>query len=108
MTQAATSPIMRLVRPELLDMAGYEPVEPVEAVAQRYGIPLDRVAKLDGNENTYGPSAVVRESIVQASLEFYSDPDQRALRAALSEYTGVPAAMIVAGHGSDELIDLVG
>ena len=37
----------------------------------------------------------------------YPDPEQRALRAALAEYTGVPAANIFPGHGADELIDLL-
>jgi histidinol-phosphate aminotransferase len=99
---------MRFVRPELLEMAGYEPVEPAEAVARRYGIPADRIAKLDGNENTYGPAPAVVEAVAGAAFEIYPDPDQRALRTALAEYTGLPSAMIVAGHGSDELIDLIG
>ncbi len=93
MTQSVNS-IMRLVRPELVGMAGYEPVEPAEAIARRFGVSLDRIAKLDGNENTYGPAPAVVKAIAKASFEIYSDPDQRAL--------------IVAGHGSDELIDLVG
>ena len=37
----------------------------------------------------------------------YPDPEQRALRAALAEYVGVPAANIFPGHGADELIDLL-
>jgi histidinol-phosphate aminotransferase len=99
---------MRLVRPELLNMAGYEPVEPVEAIAKQYGIPLNRVAKLDGNENTYGPSPAVLDALNQTPFEIYSDPDQRALRQALAEYTGLAPDQIVAGHGSDELIDMIG
>lgn len=99
---------MRLVRPELLGMAGYEPVEPVEVMARRYGVPTDRIAKLDGNENTYGPARAVAQAVAEAVLEIYSDPDQRSLREALEVYTGLPNALIVAGHGSDELIDLIG
>jgi histidinol-phosphate aminotransferase len=108
MTQAGDRSILRLVRPELLGMAGYEPIEPVEAIADRYGVPIDRIAKLDGNENTYGPTPAVVEAIAHAPFEYYSDPDQRPLRAALAEYTGLPPSMIVCGHGSDELIDLLG
>ena len=37
----------------------------------------------------------------------YPDPDSTALRHALSEYIGVDATHIVAGHGADELIDLI-
>lgn len=108
MTQTSASSVMRLVRRDLLGMEGYEPIEPIEAIAGRYGVPIDRIAKLDGNENTYGPTPAVIDAIARAPFEFYSDPDQRSLREALSAYTGVPGSMIVAGHGSDELIDLVG
>ena len=37
----------------------------------------------------------------------YPDPESTALRHALSQYTGIDATHIVAGHGADELIDLI-
>lgn len=88
-------------------MAGYEPVEPVELIAAKYGTPPDRIAKLDGNENLYGPGPAAARAAAHASFEIYPDPDQRRLREALAAYTGLPPAMIVAGAGSDELIDLI-
>lgn len=105
--RAVEQDLMRHVRPDLLGMAGYEPVEPVEAIAARYGIPQDRIAKLDGNENLYGPCQGAIDAVVQTPFERYPDPDQRALRAALAQYAGVAPELIVAGHGSDELIDLI-
>lgn len=100
--------LMRMVRPDLLEMAGYEPVEPVDEIAARYGIPPDKIAKLDGNENIYGPCQAAIDAAGRAAFELYPDPDQRPLRQALADYTGVGPEMIVAGHGSDELIDLIG
>ena len=88
-------------------MGGYEPVEPVAACAERFGIPPERIAKLDGNENLYGPCQAAVEAVARTPFEIYPDPDQRRLRAALAEYTGLPPERIVAGAGSDELIDLV-
>ena len=41
-------------------------------------------------------------------LHIYPDPQSTELRAALAENTGVPAERILAGHGADELIDLLG
>jgi histidinol-phosphate aminotransferase len=108
MVSKSAAGILRLVRPDILAMIGYEPIEPSDVVAERLGIPEDKVAKLDGNENPYGPPPRVLE--VLGSLETYNrypDPAQRALRAALSEYTGVGPEYIVAGHGSDEIIDLL-
>lgn len=101
--------VMRFVRPDLLRMAAYEPVEPVEVAAARLGVPPERIVKLDGNENLYGPSpGAVAALAGHAGYNIYPDPDQRRVREALAAYAGVPAEHIVAGAGSDELIDLLG
>lgn len=100
--------VMDLVRPDLRAHATYEPIEPVEVLAARLGVAPERIVKLDGNENLYGPSPRVREALAaHDGYHIYPDPDQRAVRAALAEYTGVSAEHIVAGAGSDELIDLI-
>lgn len=97
-----------LLRPDLRDHVAYEPIEPVEVLAERLGVPPERIVKLDGNENLYGPSPLVREALAAYDgYHIYSDPDQRRVRAAIAEYTGVDAEHIVAGAGADELIDLV-
>jgi histidinol-phosphate aminotransferase len=97
-----------LVRPDLKQHAVYEPIEPVEVLAARLGVPAERIVKLDGNENLYGPSPRVREALAaHDGYHIYPDPDQRAVRAALAGYVGVSADHIVAGAGSDELIDLI-
>jgi histidinol-phosphate aminotransferase len=108
MTTKPASSILKLVRPDILAMLGYEPIEPSDVLAERLGIPAERVAKLDGNENPYGPSP----RAVQALASFdkyheYPDPQQRKLRDALADYTRVGPEHIVAGAGSDELIDLL-
>jgi histidinol-phosphate aminotransferase len=100
--------VMRFVRPELVRMAGYEPIEPVEVLAARLGVPAERIVKLDGNENLYGPSPRAVAAIAEyQGYNIYPDPDQRQVRQALAQYTGVPSECIVAGAGSDELIDLL-
>lgn len=89
-------------------MLGYQPIEPADLLAERLGVPAADVAKLDGNENPYGPSPRVLEALARFDgYHRYPDPQQRALREALAGYTGVGAEHIVAGHGSDELIDLL-
>ena len=55
--------IRSLMRPHLLDMEPYEGVDPPEVLAQRAGVPADRVIKLDANENPYGPSPKVVEAL---------------------------------------------
>jgi histidinol-phosphate aminotransferase len=100
--------ILKLVRPDILAMLGYEPIEPSDLLAERLGIPPDQIAKLDGNENPYGPSPRVVEALAQFdAYHRYPDPQQRRLRQALADYVGVGPEQIVAGAGSDELIDLL-
>ncbi|MEE8370002.1 MAG: histidinol-phosphate transaminase [Dehalococcoidia bacterium] len=89
-------------------MAGYEPIEPVDAVAARLGIPEEQIVKLDGNENPYGPSPAVAEALARFPYyHIYPDPEQRRLRSAIAGYVGVDEEQIVAGSGSDEPLDLV-
>ncbi len=100
--------VLKHVQPHILRMLGYEPIEPVNVIAERIGIPVDKIAKLDGNENPYGPSPRVLEALGSFdSYHRYADPKQRELRDAIGEYAGIGPEHIVAGAGSDELIDLL-
>ncbi len=67
----------------------------------------EQIAKLDGNENPYGPSPRVAEAVARARFELYPDPFHTALRAAVADYVGAPAERIMFGNGSDELLELV-
>jgi len=100
--------LLTLVRPEIRALLGYQPIEPSEVLAERLGIPPDRVVKLDGNENPYGPSPRVVDALARFDgYHRYPDPEQRRLREALAEYAGVGPEHVVAGAGSDEIIDLL-
>ena len=99
--------VLRRVQPYLLEIKGYEGVDPLEVLAQRAGISADRVIKLNGNENLYGPSPRVKEALTSfVDYNLYPDPLQCQLREALASYVGVSPGEVVAGNGSDELIDL--
>jgi histidinol-phosphate aminotransferase len=107
-TRSVPFHLASLIRQDLRDHIAYEPIEPVEVLAERLGVPPEKIVKLDGNENLYGPSPRVREALAaHDGYHIYPDPDQRRLRDALADYAGVPAEQIVAGAGSDELIDLI-
>ncbi|MCY3742410.1 MAG: histidinol-phosphate transaminase [Candidatus Poribacteria bacterium] len=96
------------IRPDIADMAPYTPIVPFDVLSQRLGIPAGDIIKLDANENPYGPSARVYQALANETYyHIYPDPDSSSLRQALSQYIGVDATHIVAGHGADELIDLV-
>ena len=99
--------IDKLVRPHLASIETYTPVDPPELLAKKAGIPEDQVIKLNGNENPYGASPKAIAAVSKAALHVYPDPAQRSVRAALAGYTGLGVEHIVAGAGSDELIDLL-
>ena len=95
-----------LLRPEIADMEEYVPIQPFEVLSQRLGIPAERIVKLDANENPYGPLPVVAEALAEYPYyHIYPDPQQTELRAALSNFVGVPAEHILPTHGADEMLD---
>jgi histidinol-phosphate aminotransferase len=86
----------------------YKPVKPLDVLAEEIGVPVERLVKLDANENLYGPVDEIKAALQACNaLHIYPDPAQTYLLNSLSEYTGVPPSHIVAGCGSDELLDVV-
>ncbi|MBI4236200.1 MAG: histidinol-phosphate transaminase [Chloroflexi bacterium] len=100
--------ITERLAPRLAQVRAYAAVSPPERLSEESGRPTAELIKLDANENPYGPTPRVREVIASfPHTAVYPDPEQRALREALARYTGFPPQQIVAGAGSDELIDLL-
>jgi histidinol-phosphate aminotransferase len=98
----------KLIRSHLIDMKPYAYVAPLEAATEESGLSVDRIIKLDGNENPYGCSPKVKKALSEYPYyHIYPDSEQRELRQALQSYVGAPAESIIAGSGSDELIDFV-
>ena len=97
-----------LIRPDIADMAPYTPIVPFDVLSQRLNKSPEDIIKLDANENPYGPSPRVYQALANETYyHIYPDPESTSLRHALSQYTGIDATHIVAGHGADELIDLI-
>ena len=94
--------------PHIQALETYEGVDPMEVMAERAGIPPEKIIRLNGNENPYGPSPKVSAALGDyRNFNYYPDPGQRNLRRVLSGYMNVEQENIVAGNGSDELIDLL-
>ncbi|MBI4301366.1 MAG: histidinol-phosphate transaminase [Chloroflexi bacterium] len=100
--------MVKSIRPRLHSFIGYQPLAPQEALSQSSGVPVEKIIKLDGNENPYGCSPRVQEALAHYSgYHLYPDPTQYVARQALSDYVGVGTEHLVLGSGSDELIDLI-
>lgn len=90
-TQSTVTSAVEFVRPHLLKLAAYTPIEPFEVLSAKYGRTPEQIVKLDANENPYGPPPEVREAL--ASMPFphiYPDPESRRLRQALAGWCNVP------------------
>lgn len=91
------------------------PPTPTE-LAERAGLPLERIVKLDANESPWGPTPAARVALRAlagadgasvGSVARYPDATGGELRQALSRYSGVAPEGIVIGNGSDEIIQLL-
>jgi histidinol-phosphate aminotransferase len=100
--------IERLVRANLVGFTGYSASTSPDTLAGKVEVPPEGIIKMNANENPYGCSSRVLRALGSApNLNIYPDDGQQELRKQLSGYTGVPAERIVAGHGSNTLIDLI-
>lgn len=97
------------LRPPMRVLPVYEALEDFETLVAQYGVDPATAIKLDGNENPYGPSPRALEALRAPAYrpQWYGDERQRVLRGALAARLGVDAACVVAGTGSDELIEQI-
>jgi histidinol-phosphate aminotransferase len=96
------------VRSCVADLAEYSGPEDAAQLARRLGLPIDRIVKLDANENPYGPSPRVKAALHEFNgYHLYPDAEQREVRDWIGDYIGLPPEYVMAGNGADELIDLL-
>lgn len=68
---------------------------------------MQRLVKLNTNENPYGPSPRVLEAIraqLDERLRLYPDPESEQLRQVIARYHGVTPDQVFVGNGSDEVL----
>ncbi len=87
----------------------YEAGKPIELVVREFGIQAKDIIKLASNENPYGCSSKVQESIVNivANMALYPDDSMTKLKNALSNRFEVEDENIIIGSGSDQVIEFL-
>ena len=70
----STVDVNKLIRPHLVNIKTYDPVDPPELLALQAGIPEEKIIKLNGNENPYGGSQKAVEAVANTPLHIYPDP----------------------------------
>ena len=63
MKDSKNTDINGLMLPHIRSLDAYQGVIPMDVMAERAGIPPERVIRLNGNENPYGPSPRVVEAL---------------------------------------------
>jgi histidinol-phosphate aminotransferase len=100
--------ISKYFRPDLAAFGGYSAATSPETLAGKIEVAQENIIKLDANENPYGCSPRVNQALSKFNnFNIYTDNDQTRLRLQLAGLTGVDARHIVAGGGSNQLIDLL-
>ena len=80
-----------------------------EAVAERYGVPVDQIVRFDLNTSPAPPAlaaTVVAAGRFENDLSEYPASDYRRLTEAAAARYGVPAEEILVGAGADEILDI--
>ena len=95
------------VSPDIAGLAPYVPGKPIAALARELGI--RGAIKLASNENPLGPSKAAVAAIRAGLRQIFRYPDGAGcdLVAALSDRWKVPAAQVMIGNGSNEIIELL-
>lgn len=96
-----------LLRKDITEMNAYIPGESAVDLSGRYEVSLDKLIKLNANENPYEVAPLVRRAISKLSLNYYPSSSYTTLRKALAKYNNIDEKQIIVGSGSDELIDLL-
>ena len=95
------------VRGQIAALEPYSPGLSIDEIRQRFG--LHQVFKMASNENPLGVPPLAHEAIARSANACFRYPrsGNPRLVQALSELHKVPAAALVVGNGSDEIIDLL-
>ncbi|WAH38918.1 histidinol-phosphate transaminase [Alicyclobacillus dauci] len=95
------------VRSNLKDIEPYQPGISDDTLRKQFG--LQRLVKLNSNENALGPSPLAISAIEQDlhKLHLYPDGGSHLLREAIAAFHGVREEQVFTGNGSDDIIKLV-
>jgi histidinol-phosphate aminotransferase len=81
-----------------------------EAVAERYGVPLDRIVRFDLNTSPEPPELATRlltAGRLDTPMSEYAPSDYRRLIAAAAARYGVGIDELLVGAGADEILDII-
>jgi len=111
---AGKDSVLKYTRPDLASLI-YHPVRPLDVISAEIGVPVKDIAKLDANENLHPVPKEMMEAVTHAlssldsgcSAQIYPDPTQTNFRADIAKLHGLQPSQVVAGSGSDDILDII-
>ncbi|HYK73530.1 MAG TPA: aminotransferase class I/II-fold pyridoxal phosphate-dependent enzyme, partial [Pseudoneobacillus sp.] len=95
------------LKKQLLSLKPYQPGKSIDEVKKQFG--LENIIKLASNENPFGCSPAVMNSIknIEKPYSLYPDGYSTDLRTALANFLNVSPEQLMFGNGSDEVIQII-
>ncbi len=102
-----TGGIKMRVKEQLLTLKAYVPGKSIEEVKREYG--LSKIVKLASNENPFGCSKRVTDTLASLNTQYALYPDGAAfeLREKVAAHLHVKAEQLLFGSGLDEVIQMI-
>jgi histidinol-phosphate aminotransferase len=100
--------VEKLLKKGIKDIPPYIPGESKGNIAKIYGLEEDSIIKLGSNENPLGPSKKAVAAIKKRAgdVSIYPEDVSSELQQKIAEYVGVDESQVIAGNGSDEILDM--
>ncbi len=97
---------------QLINFRMYSGGENLHQISNRLGVKMDKLVKMNSNENFYLDRKLLTEKIIEVSNELdvrtYAQFEVQALTEKLSQWLGIESNKVLVGNGSDQLLEIIG
>ncbi len=89
----------------------YTAEKTIADVAKQFGIPPNKIVKLNFNENLYIPkeklASLMKDVAEECDVRLYPQEEEEKLRESISNYLKIPKECVSVGNSSDEVMDRI-
>ncbi len=97
---------------QLINFRMYSGGESLHQISNRLGVKMDKLVKMNSNENFFLDRNLLAEKIIEVSNELdvrtYAQFEVQALTEKISHWLGIEANRVLVGNGSDQLLEIIG
>jgi len=97
---------------QLIHFKLYSGGESLYQISNRLGVKMDKLVKMNSNENFFLDRNLLTEKIIEVSNELdvrtYAQFEVQALTEKISSWLGIETNKVLVGNGSDQLLEIIG